>query len=86
MIKRKNHLVNLHRYQCTKLRQDAADKKHSIQKVEERIKKLRDKFYTDCKKIDTQLREFDSILGKCSLVQNTVHSTAPCSLHLLLIY
>ena len=64
MIKRKNHMVNLHRYQCTKLRKEAEESSRSAEKVEEYIKKLRDKFYTDCKKIDSELREFDSILGE----------------------
>lgn len=67
LIKRKNHLVNLHRYQCTKLRQHATADERSLERAEEQIKKLRDKFYNDCKKIDTELREFESILGESLL-------------------
>lgn len=61
LIKAKIHLVNVHRYQCTKIRQ-ATDL--NFDQAEAKVTELRQKFYTQCKSIDKKLRAYDEILAR----------------------
>lgn len=60
LIKSKIHLVNVHRYQCTKIRQDPS---LNFDQAESLVTKLRQQFYTQCKRIDKKLRSYDETLS-----------------------